>query len=608
MSTARKPRWTGFSGLPVSKTQLKLMAALSGLVLLVVVVSGVLAESSLRQRQMTRLARSLEERGALVRELCRGIPFDAASLPQLDTVADRAARAAEARVTLIAGDGTVLGDSNVPLARLPQVENHADRPEVQAALAGAVGSSTRRSETVGRSLLYLALPLGEGRRGVVRLAVDASHIDAAVAELRRELLVAGGVGLLAALALAYAVSWLTLRPIWEMRRGATSIAAGALSNRLPRRVGDELGEISSAINQMAEQLRLRLEEVTADKERLRDVLDAMAEGVLVVDEEGVILLANARLSEFYGVSDPLPGRRLLEVIRDADLDELLAAASTSQETVSRTLSVRHPSRRTLRVHAVRFPARAPRRLGTVAVFHDISDFAQLDKVRRDFVANASHELRTPLTAIRGFAETLLSSDDLSEEERRSYLEVMDRHARRLANLVDDLLALSSIERGGEGLARARVDTAALAAALIRDSGSLYAEKQIEVKLESQGSALAWADPQAVEQILTNLLDNALKYTPAGGRICVSTEEAGKFVRVRVRDTGIGIPASDLGRIFERFYRVDKARSRELGGTGLGLSIVKHLVQQLGGEIRVESEVGRGSTFSFTLPSAEPQNG
>jgi len=606
MSEAEDHRSARSNGPRVSKTQLKLMAALAGLVLLVVAVSGVLAESSLRRRQMTGLARSLEERGALVRELCRGIAFEAASMPQLDAVADRAATAAGARVTLITRDGKVLGDSDVPAARLSQVENHADRPEIQAALAGVIGSSTRRSATVGRSLLYLALPL-EGERGVVRLAVDISHVDAAVAELRRELLVAGGVGLLAALALSYALSWLTLRPIWEMRRGATSIAAGDLSNRLTRRPGDELGEISSAINQMAEQLRLRLEEVTAEKERLRAVLDAMTEGVLVVDDEGVILLANARLSEFYRISAPLPGRRPLDVIRDAELDELLAAASTSEEPVSRTLSVRHPSRRTLRVHAVRFPARAARRLGTVAVFHDISDFAQLDKVRRDFVANASHELRTPLTAIRGFAETLLSDGDLSEDERRSYLEVMDRHARRLSNLVDDLLALSSIERGEEGLARARVDTAALARALIRDSGSLFAEKNIDVQLESQGAALAWADPQAVEQILTNLLDNAVKYTAAGGRIGVSTEEDGDFVRVRVRDTGIGIPESDLGRIFERFYRVDKARSRELGGTGLGLSIVKHLVQQLGGEICVESEVGRGSTFSFTLPSVDPQN-
>jgi two-component system phosphate regulon sensor histidine kinase PhoR len=591
----------------VSKTQLKLMAALAGLVLLVVVVSGVLAESSLRRGQMTQLARSLEERGALVRELCRDISFEVASMPQLDAVADRAATAAGARVTLIAEDGKVLGDSDVPAARLSQVENHADRPEIQAALTGVIGSSTRRSATVGRSLLYLAIPLEEEPRGVVRLAVDISPVEAAVAELRRELLVAGGVGLLAALVLSYALSWLTLRPIWEMRRGATSIAAGDLSNRLPQRPGGELGEISSAINQMAEQLRLRLEEVTAEKERLRAVLDAMTEGVLVVDDEGVVLLANAQLYEFYQISDPLPGRRPLEVIRDAELDELLAAASSSEELVSRTLSVRHPSRRTLRVHAIRFPVRAARRLGTVAVFHDISDFAQLDKVRRDFVANASHELRTPLTAIRGFAETLLSGGDLSEEERRSYLEVMDRHARRLANLVDDLLALSSIERGKEGLARTRVDTAALAAALIRDAGSLFSEKDIDVQLESQGSAMAWADPQAVEQILTNLLDNAVKYTAAGGRIGVSTEEDGDFVRIRVRDTGIGIPESDLGRIFERFYRVDKARSRELGGTGLGLSIVKHLVQQLGGEICVESEVERGSTFSFTLPSADPQN-
>jgi two-component system phosphate regulon sensor histidine kinase PhoR len=224
-------------------------------------------------------------------------------------------------------------------------------------------------------------------------------------------------------------------------------------------------------------------------------------------------------------------------------------------------------------------------------------------MRREFVANASHELRTPLAAIRGFSETLLSSTQLADEQRRSYLEVIDRNARRLGTLVDDLLELSRIESGENALAREAVDVAGVAAGLLRDLEPRLVEKRLDAAAEASGAVLAWADPLAVWQILQNLLDNAIKYTEPGGRIRVAVAADAKRVRVQVSDTGAGIPERDLARIFERFYRVDKARSRALGGTGLGLSIVKHLVQSLGGEITVESELGRGSTFAFTLPRA-----
>jgi two-component system phosphate regulon sensor histidine kinase PhoR len=331
----------------------------------------------------------------------------------------------------------------------------------------------------------------------------------------------------------------------------------------------------------------------------------MVEGVLVTDARGVVLLANSRLRELYGIAHEVVGRPLLEGIRHAELDALLNEVAESGERVTRTftLSGRQP-RTVVRVQAARFPQGAGPRAGTVAVFHDISELERLESVRRDFVANASHELRTPLTAIHGFAETLLSGGDrLSEAERRSYLEVIDRHARRLANIVNDLLALSTIETGKLRIEPTHLDVAELVRSVIRDFEPHFAERRLAVRCEVTGDVKAWADPRALEQIVTNLLDNAVKYTEPGGEVEVRVEESRTRVRVTVCDTGIGIPEADLSRIFERFYRVDRARSRALGGTGLGLSIVKHLVQSMGGEISVESRVGHGSTFSFNLPRA-----
>lgn len=586
-------------GSDVPKSQLKLTAALVGLVVFVVLVWGFVAERGLRSAELERVARSLEERAALVAELARGIPFEETRRAVLDDIADRSGSAAAARVTLIGRDGAVIGDSDVPLDRLAGVENHADRPEIRAALAGRVGRGTRRSATVGRELYYLAAPVEGG--GVVRVAVDLSSLERAVAQLRRELVVAGAIGVFTALALSYALSWLTLRPIREMRRVAAAIAEGRLDDRVSLGAGAELADIARAINRMAEQLRLRLEEVTREKEQLRAVLEGMVEGVLVVDAKGTVLLANSKLREFYGVSSDIVGRPLLEAIRDAELEESVARAASTDEPVAAEIGVGGRVPRTLRVHAARFPSNGTPRVGTVAVFHDVTELERLESVRRDFVANASHELRTPLAAIRGFAETLLRNGDLSERDRRSYLEVIDRHAQRLGNLVGDLLELSTIESHKAPLQQQSIDVRSFARELVADWEPRIGERQLDVSVRGEGEAMAWVDPRALEQVLTNLFDNALKYTEPGGTIELGVESDGGFVCLRVRDSGIGIPQEDLSRIFERFYRVDKARSRALGGTGLGLSIVKHLVQRMGGKIRVESDLGVGSTFSVTLP-------
>jgi two-component system phosphate regulon sensor histidine kinase PhoR len=577
------------------------MGALAGLVVVVVAISGLLAERALHDRELVRIGTALEARAALVRELVRDVPFAAVEAPRLDALADRAAQAAHARVTLIGPDGSVLGDSDVPAERLHAVENHASRPEVASALAGGVGHDTRISGTVGRRLLYVALPAPGGTGGAVRVALELSELEAAIGDLRQRLLLAGALGVLASLLFAYGVSWLTLRPLRELRGLTHALAAGHLDYRIPRRFRDELGEISRAIRSLAEQLRERVAEATREKERLRAVLDGMAEGVLVVDDRNEIVLANYRVAAFYGVRPPLQGRSVLAALRDAELDELLAEAGRTDEPVTGTLELAHPTHRSVRVQAARFPAAPAKRLGSVAVLHDVTELARLETMRRDFVANASHELRTPLAAIRGYAETLVGDRSLSAEQRTSYMEVIDRHAKRLGRLVDDLLELSRIESGQAALELQAVDVAAVAAGLLRDCEARLRERSLDAANETSVGGSAWADPQAVWQILSNLLDNAIKYTEPGGKIRIRIGGDARRVRVAVADTGGGIPERDLARIFERFYRVDRARSRALGGTGLGLAIVKHLVQSQGGEITVESELGRGSTFTFTLP-------
>ncbi len=584
-------------GRPLSRA-----AAFAALLTLLLVGWEQCASRDLRARELARLDQALERHA---RELARWLgeaPPDTLTSKQLAERVDASARAAGVRVTLIDPDGRVRVDSDVYASRLPGIENHAGREEVVAALAGGVGKASRLSDTVGRELRYVAVPAPGG--GVVRVSGDLDRVAAQVDSARAYALGVIAIAALGAMALFQGFFWLLhRRPLEEVRRMAAEVAEGRLDVRAPRISDPVLSRIAGAIHQIAAQLRSRLREVTREKEQLGAVLEAMVEGVLVVDEHGLILLANPRLRELFDIQGELEGRPLLEGIRNTDLDALLALASDSDETVGRNLTLHGSSPRTLQVTAARFPG-AGDRVGTIAVFHDVTELMRLEEVRRDFVANASHELRTPLAAIRGFAETLLESASLSPEDQKSYLEVINRHAQRLSNLVEDLLELSTIESRTVRLEIASVDVARVAENLIADSRLRLEERRIEATLRVERRPVALADPRALDQVLGNLLDNALKYTEPGGSIEVSIEPRAGGVRVAVADTGIGIPAGDTARIFERFYRVDRARSRALGGTGLGLSIVKHLVQAMGGEIFVKSDLGRGSTFVFTLPGAE----
>jgi len=417
-------------------------------------------------------------------------------------------------------------------------------------------------------------------------------------ELLRQLLLAGVLGLAGALVLSYLISRLTLRPVEQLREVVTAIADGKLERRLRWPSRDELGEIARSINRVAEQMRERLNEATVEKMQLEAVLSSMVEGVLVLDAAGRIKLANPRLQELFGLWEEPLGRKPLDLVRNETLHRGLADAAESREPVVRELALERPERRFLLMCAVALPESAGG--GCVAVFHDESEVRRLDRVRRDFLANASHELRTPLTSIQGFAATLLESE-LSEAERDEYLQVVARNAARLSALIDDLLELSQLEGRTDLLKPSEVDVGQMLAVQLDDLAPRLAQRSIAARRDVPPGVIAWVDRRALEQVLTNLLDNAVKYTDEGGEIVVSVRCCDARVEVAVADSGIGIPADDITRVFERFYRVDKARSRALGGTGLGLAIVKHLVYAMGGEIRVESELGLGSTFTFWLP-------
>jgi two-component system phosphate regulon sensor histidine kinase PhoR len=383
-----------------------------------------------------------------------------------------------------------------------------------------------------------------------------------------------------------------------LRRALEAAASGAPSERPSLVERGELGALARAVDAAAGGLRASAVRIAAERERLEAVLDGMVEGVLVLGGDGRVQLANARARELFDAWGDLTGRSALEVTHRADVADALIRAATSSDALAFELEL--SPERTLALHARRFPALGEPQ-GVVAVFHDVSEIRRLESHRRDFVANVSHELRTPLAAIQGFVETL-GDESLTPERRRQYLEVIARNAERLRALIEDLLELSRIEGRSQPLALEPIDVAPLASSLLRDLRPRIEARRLATSL-SGAAPLALADRRALEQVLQNLLDNAIKYTEPGGRVEVRLAGVAGKVRIEVADTGIGIPAADRARVFERFYRVDKARSRDLGGTGLGLAIVKHLVQAMDGEIFLTSREGEGTEVAVVLPAA-----
>jgi two-component system, OmpR family, phosphate regulon sensor histidine kinase PhoR len=508
----------------------------------------------------------------------------------LQQMAVEESRITETRVTIIARDGLVLADSE---ADPKTMENHAGRPEIAAALAGKIGSSTRLSHTVGIEFLYLAVPSGDK---VVRLAYPLATIQQHVAAIRGNLLRATALALLLALVLALVIAEVISYRLRRIVRFAEKVASGDLTARIAETSGDEIAQVAMALDATARKLEENFAAVRESRAELEALLNSMTDGVIAVSPDMKVRWANHAIATI--IHQPVRlGAPVIELLRHPDFLATLEAALKSkrrQSTIAASLS----GRRSFSINAEPLPDG-----GVVSVLHDISEVERVEKTRRDFIANVSHELRTPLTSIRGYAETLLESDGLINDSAREFLTVIRRNAERMGRLTEDLLVLARVESGEEKVDLHPQSARQLLAEAVSSLQEDARAADVELTVESIPDWSVMADSYAIHQVFGNLISNALRYAQSGKKITAGAEERSNGIEFFVRDFGPGIASEHLPRIFERFYRVDKARSRESGGTGLGLAIVKHIVLNHGGSVRVESAVGHGTTFFFLLPKA-----
>ncbi|HXH82854.1 MAG TPA: ATP-binding protein [Candidatus Tectomicrobia bacterium] len=606
---AARPRLiSGVLAVVRRRISLKLTLTLVGFVGVTTLVAGLYLTRALERFAVESLEERLTTAARVLHDEARALVTRGAPASEVRAFAVRAARLTGSRVTVVAPDGRVLGDSDVPEADLDRLENHRDRPEIQAALEGRTGRDIRTSVSIHAPIMYVAVPLEDGARivGVLRMALPAAAVTSAHRDLHRLMLAGGVVALVVALGIGLFVAGRVTRPVVEMEASARKLAEGDFQVRVPVRSTDELGALGHAFNVLAARLREKIDDLETERAKATAILDGMVEGVVAVDGHERIVLMNERARAMFGMGPArVEGKPFLEVVRNADLHEVFRAVRTAPggRPVRRELRLRYPSARTLEVSAVplRLGGEEP---GAVMVVHDVTELRRLEHVRTEFIANVSHELRTPLTAIQGYLETLLGGALDEAEHARSFVEIAFRHTERLGRLVNDLTDLSNIELGKVSLQRSACVLAEVAESVVEIVRGKAETAGVTLRLEVPAVLAVDADHDRLQQILINLVDNAVKYTPRGGTITVGARQADpKTVEIVVADTGIGIPHADLPRITERFYRVDKARSRELGGTGLGLAIVKHLVLAHGGELALESEEGRGTTVRVTLPTA-----
>lgn len=528
----------------------------------------------------------------------KAIPVD------FQAAAKRIGRSLALRATIIALDGRVLGDTDLTKEQLAAVENHANRPEVKDALAEGLGISRRFSYTVKKHMLYIAVPFAEENdKGVLRLSVPLHDIERLEAGMRRVVGISIASILLLSLGLTLLVSVFISWPLTEMSAIAKAMARGDFSRKASIYSKDEIGELAQSLNVMSEEIKDKIEKINSEKAKLDLVLSSMFEGIIVTDEEEKIVLMNPSLRKLFLLDLNPEGRKLLEVIRNNAVSDMIdRIIKGKQRLATEEIVINAPEERAFKVNGV--PIIRNNRLdGAILVFHDITELRRLEKIRRDFVANVSHELRTPISSIKGYAETLLEGALDDKDNAKEFVNIIYRDSNRLAALINDLLDLSRIESDKMKMLFAALEPVSLIKSAVKIIENQAKAKSITLNLNLPVDLpRIKADEVRFSQVMINILDNAIKYSPERSSITISAKAVENILQIDISDTGIGISGEDLPRIFERFYRVDKARSRELGGTGLGLAIVKHVVQAHGGQVWVKSEPGLGSTFSFTIPT------
>jgi two-component system phosphate regulon sensor histidine kinase PhoR len=542
-------------------------------------------------------ARIIAERGARDGKLEKAA--------DLDPLVDELGALAGARITVVTREGVVLGDSDEDPAAMV---NHAERPEIKTALSGEVGSALRWSATVGKEMLYVALPPDPALGGaVVRTATPSVTIGTALSAFSSRLLAAAiAIGALGA-ALALVLSRRVIRPLEDLEVAAARFAAGDLSFRAPATGSEETAHLAQSFNQMASQLDERFRAIAEQRSEQEAVLSSMVEGVLAVDADERVTTMNLAAGRLLGIEPHRAlGRSIQEVTRNADIQKFVSNAGRSEDVVECEITLHGPDVRVIQGHGARIRDSRGRRIGTVVVLNNITRMRHLETLRRDFVANVSHELKTPITSIKGFVATLLDGAMDNPQDARRFLEIVARHADRLSSIIDDLLSLSRIEQEdqGETLETARSGVRETVKRAMDTCAETAADRQIRLELDCSEALVGVFNARLVEQAVTNLIDNAIKYSDPGSPVEIAARRVGHATEVAVRDHGVGIEAQHLDRLFERFYRVDKARSRKLGGTGLGLAIVKHIASSAGGHVLAEHTEPRGLTIRVVVPEVD----
>ena len=580
----------------------KIFLTALGAAAMAVLVATALVSWSVRRDLEQRLEQQLASEARMAAEILshRAVADEA----ELDAEADELGRILGARVTFIAADGRVVGDSELTLDQLRTTENHGQRPEVIEARRLGIGAAQRHSATVGTDMEYVAIPVHNPNMPLVsfvRLALPLTDVDRQLASVRSLALLGFIVGTVAAVFLTWILTFPLARRLRAIEDRARRYAAGNFAPTVPDYEQDEIGSVARMLDSLTHDLTARLAGLEADRARMAAILSGMVEGVVVVNEHGRLQLANDAARRLLGIEDSAEGQHYPDIVRQPAVAEQIAAALAGRPTASIELSGLDGSDQTLIARTA--PVDVSPGRAAVVVMHDITDLRRADRIRRDFVANVSHELRTPLTAIRGYVEAL---GDATPEEGRRFLEIVSRHTLRMERLVRDLLRLARLDAGQELFERVPCAVEALFGAVESDLARLLDARDLRVEREAAVDAATVAgDPAKLQDALRNLLENAANHSPHGGCITMRARRAGSRVLLTVEDQGPGIPPGDLTRVFERFYRVDKSRTRDgkdPGGTGLGLSIVRHLVELHGGRVWAGNRPQGGAIFTIELPA------
>ena len=579
---------------------LKLYAGFAIVILISVSILGLMVQRQIEQASLRDIRTNLTHEAHILQQTFafqNEIP-----LTQLQHQVATISGSIATRITLVDNSGKVLADSEF---NPKQMDNHLGRPEIQQAKIRGIGESRRFSNTLNTNMLYVAVPSqnATNQLGYIRTAVSTASIDEEINYLRRVIIIATSLTAIMALFVGYWLAMSFAQPLRQMTMIANNYAQGRYQLRIPSHRRDEIGDLARSLNQMADISAQRFENLASERDLLETILKSMTEGVITVNSDGVIQHINIAAARMLRCNAEKCLNQSLEQIDDTqNLHKAWQKCLDKQASYQQQIQLRgYAFARHYRLHVS--PLRETTDGGAILVLQDITEIQRIDRMRADFVANASHELKTPITAIRGFAETLLESGDIEPKLMRRFMRKIHSQSMRLSDLVSDLLALSRLESNDEAFST-EVDLMATTWKVCTNLQAVAQSQNITLKLHAKTdqALLLLGDDKSLNQLVTNLVDNAIKYTPEDGQVDVYLEQVDDEILFRVQDTGVGIAAEDQERIFERFYRVDKARSREVGGTGLGLAIVKHIVQSHQGKIKVSSQLNQGTCFEVHLPT------